>query len=250
MGRKKRQPPSSPPGQATVQTTGGGRPPVEFAGIPEELKVKRYTLSEAALAQRRSAAHTSKKKNYHPNSARNSYKHGRYARDFLSKIKPCFSTCKKFPCELVSDGSTKPGGDCLDKQEIFGFYRAVHEALANKKYEDWNDLAAAQIAHTVKVLDMLLEDIMRDGTIVKREKYDANGNLIIDYVPHPSLMTLPKLIADLGMTPAEFMITPRALARKEKDDDEEKGLAALMSRLGEAMSKKAAASRGDRGDDE
>jgi hypothetical protein len=89
----------------------------------------------------------------------------------------------------------------------------------------------------MKVVEMLVEDIIRDGTTVKREKRDAKDNLITEYVTHPSLLALPKLLADLGLNPAEFMITPRAISRADDDKKDRETIADGLSRVAKAMAK-------------
>ncbi len=70
----------------------------EEVGIPQHLRIERhYTMSEKALEQRRKAASKGGKK-----SKINAYKHGKYAKSFLHKIKPCHSTCPYYPCEVVA----------------------------------------------------------------------------------------------------------------------------------------------------
>jgi hypothetical protein len=171
---------------------------------------------------------------------RNNWRHGMYAENFIGKMRPCLSTCPDYPCSLVDEGKTEPGKDCLDKVEVIQFYRAVHRAIQDKEYDEFNDLAALQIGNTIKVIDMLVEDLFRDGTVVKREKYDAKGHLVIEYVTHPSLLALPKLIADLGLTPAEFMITPRSIDKGNTERDATKSLAEIMSRVGKVFKKTSA----------
>ena len=81
----------------------------EEIGIPENMRVKRkYTMSEAALEQRRQAALQPK-----PGMAgiRNNFKTG-----VLGRIWPCKSTCSHFPCVLIDDGATQPGGIVLIKK--------------------------------------------------------------------------------------------------------------------------------------
>jgi hypothetical protein len=225
-------------GQAAASS---GRPPsgeLDEPGIPVELRVRRrYTMSPEALAQRKAAGNSPAKSDSMKGN-RNGWKHGRYADDFINKIKPCKSTCPQYPCSLVSEGEVEPGDDCLDKVEVIKFFRAVHNAVKDKNYDDFNELAALQIANTIKVIDMLIEDIIRDGTVLKREKHDAKDNLIVEYVTHPSLLALPKLIADLGLNPTEFMITPRAIARDKNERDVGKTLAEMMSRAGRGLKKK------------
>ena len=206
-------------------------------GIPSRLRVKRrYTMSSEALAQRQAASH-SPSKSASMEGNRNSWKHGNYVENFVNKIKPCKSTCSQYPCTLVQEGETKPGDDCLDKADVISFYRAVHKAIATKELDDFNSLAALQISNTMKIVDMLIEDIIRDGTVVRREKHDAKDNLIVEYVTHPSLLALPKLVADLGLNPAEFMITPRAIAREDDDKKDRETITDGFTRIARAMGK-------------
>jgi hypothetical protein len=207
----------------------------EEVGIPQHLRIERhYTMSEKALEQRRRAASKGGKK-----SKVNAYKHGKYAKSFLHKIKPCHSTCQYYPCEVVAQGGTKPGGVCLDKAAVITSYQAIINAVENKNYKDFNDLAALTIAESIHTIQMLFEDIIRDGTMAKREKYDKEGSLIgYEIVPHPSLLALPKMIADLGITPAEFLITPRSLARADEEEKGARTLADIMSGIGRNLQKK------------
>ncbi len=224
-----------------IDALAAGDPPPqgpEEVGIPASLRVRRrYTMSPEALAQRKTAGN-SPAKSESMKGNRNGWKHGRYADGFINKIKPCKSTCPQYPCSLVSEGEVEPGDDCLDKVEVIQFFRAVHDAVKNKNFDNFNELAALQIANTIKVIDMLIEDIIRDGTVLKREKRDAKDNLVVEYVTHPSLLALPKLVADLGLNPAEFMITPRAIARDKNERDVGKTLAEMMSRAGRGLKKK------------
>lgn len=224
-----------------IDDLAAGDPPPqgpEEIGIPANLRVRRrYTMSPEALAQRKAAGNSPSKSDSMKGN-RNGWKHGRYADGFINKIKPCKSTCPQYPCSLVSEGEVEPGDDCLDKVEVIQFFRAVHDAVKNKNFDDFNELAALQIANTIKVIDMLIEDIIRDGTVLKREKHDAKDNIIVEYVTHPSLLALPKLVADLGLNPAEFMITPRAIARDKNERDVGKTLAEMMSRAGRGLKKK------------
>ena len=215
--------------------------PLEDAiGIPERLRVKRrYTMSEAALEQRKKASQ-SPAKSEGMKGNRNGWKHGRYADNFLGKMKPCKTTCPKYPCSLVDENEVSPGDDCLDKVDVVHFFRAVHEAISNKQYDNFNELAALQISNTLVVVDRLIEDILRDGTVVKREKHDATGNLVIEYVTHPSLLALPKLIADLGLNPAEFLITPRSISKIDDNDKDRNTFAESMTRVSKVMAKLAA----------
>ena len=207
----------------------------EEVGIPKKHRIKRqYTMTDRALEQRRQAAQAPK-----PGMAgkRNHWKHGQYAKTMLTRIKPCLSTCPHYPCHLVEEGATEPGGDCLDVEELLGIIRSVHRVLENpEESQDFLEISAVNIGNSIRILEMLQEDILRDGTVVKSQKFDKKGNVYQEEVKlHPSLYALPKLIADLGMTPEQFMITPKAQAKQKTEDDAVKSIADLMKSAGEQM---------------
>ena len=207
-------------------------------GIPESLRFKRsYTMSAAALEARRRNTKKStgpRTKEGKDKCKMNAWKHGQYAQNYIRhKIKPCLSTCSYYPCTLIKDGSTEPGGQCLDKSAVIQYYAAICDAVKNKKYDDFNEVAAITIAEQIHVVHTLMEDIQRDGTILKRCKYDKDGKeLGYEVVPHPSLLSLAKLIDSLNLTPAEMMITPLALAKQKTDNKKAKALSTLMSGFG------------------
>jgi hypothetical protein len=205
----------------------------EDHGIPVGLRVKRgYNMSEMALQQRRDAAKQPKPGML---GKRNNFKHGRYAVGFANRLRPCLSTCSKYPCVLVEDGACAPGDDCLDVAAVLDFFRAVNDAVKaggkGDKADNFKELASLQISNSMRILEMLQEDIMRDGTVLKRETPTANG-LKTEYVQHPSLNSLTKLISDLGITAPEFLITARSMQRADTDEKSAEGVAGLMSKLG------------------
>jgi hypothetical protein len=208
-------------------------------GIPEANRVtRRYTMSEAALKQRRDAAQQPKPG---MTGIRNGWKHGRYAASFLTRIKPCRTSCDKYPCDIIAHGGTRPGGDCLDVKELLHVVKAVKEAMSDpKKTEDLQDIASLNIANSIKILEMLQEDIFRDGTIVKTEKPTQFGT-VTEYKLHPSMLAIPKMIQDLGMHPSEYMLTPKAQAKQKTEEESAKTLADIMAdaaqRLGAARVK-------------
>lgn len=207
----------------------------EAIGIPHDMRVKRkYTMSDAALDQRRQAAMAPK-----PGMAgvRNNFKTGQYAKSFLGRIRPCKRTCAHYPCELVEDGATTPGKDCLDKAELLSVVRAVHSALTDPENGagDFKDIAALSIANNITILEMLQEDIMRDGTVLKSTKDTKHGQQV-EYKMHPSLLALPKMIAELGMTPEQFMITPKAQAKQKTEEEGVKSIAEMLGMVGKKLS--------------
>jgi hypothetical protein len=86
----------------------------EEVGIPHRLRERHYTMSAEALEQRRKVTRSPAKAEAMQGN-RNAFRHGMYARSFIAKMRPCKSTCARFPCELVEEGQTEPGEDCLSK---------------------------------------------------------------------------------------------------------------------------------------
>jgi hypothetical protein len=212
-------------------------------GVPERLRFRRsYTLTEAALEARKKNA----KKSTGPKTekgkkacAKNAWKHGMFAQGFiLNKIKPCKSTCPHYPCDLVKDNAVSPGGECLDKAAVIQFFAAIGEAVKNKQYDEFNELAAFTIANQLNILHTLMEDIQRDGTMLKKEKHDKEGKYLgYEVVPHPSLLSLIKLSDSLGITVNEMMITPKAITKQEDNEEGMKTIADLMSSIGRGVNK-------------
>jgi len=227
--------PSAKPASPASATGGAGvssEAEEEEIGIPQRLRVKRhYPITDKVLEQRRAASRASR-----PGSEGNkrNWRGGLFAKDFIEgRIKPCQSTCPIFDeCELVSEGYTKPDGVCLDKAAVIATYSALMDAIKHKEYDGFNEVSALMLSETLHVSRTLLEEVMRDGGVVKREKYDKNGVLhTVEYVPHPALLAIPKLIADLGITPREMNITPKAVKDGKDSEEQGKTLAGIMSDL-------------------
>ena len=236
-------PPEQPPLSPFVQGESTDEDP-DAVGVPERLRFKRsYTLTEAALEQRRKASNKSTgprtEEGKNASSRRNAWKHGQFAQGYiLNRVKPCKSTCPQYPCELVENNSTRPGGECLDKAAVIQFFSAICEAVKDKQYDGFNELAALTIANQINVLHTLMEDIQRDGTMLKKEKHDKEGKYLgYEVVPHPSLLSLIKLSDSLGLTANELMITPKALTKQADEEEGIKTIADLMSRIGGGMNK-------------
>ncbi len=204
--------------------------PLEEIGIPKGNRVKRrYTLSERALEQRRKAAQAPKPG---MKGKRNAWKHGQYSTSMLTRIKPCLSTCLKYPCRLVDEGATEPGKDCLDAEELLHIIHTVHDALSDPENTDgFREIAAVNMGNSIRILEMLQEDILRDGSTVKSTKPGKFGD-VVEYKPHPALLALPKLIHDLNMTPEQFMITPKAKLKQKNEDDAVQGLTEILKTAG------------------
>jgi len=215
----------------------------EEVGIPQAMRVKRaYTMSPKAMAQRQAAAAQSR-----PASAgnRNAFRHGSYAATFLSRIKPCKSTCPQFPCSLVDEGATAPGQDCLDKAELLSTIRVIHDAIRDPKANagGFQEIASAHIANCINILEMLEQAIQQDGVLLKTTRPSQWGP-IVDYKLHPALAALPKLLNDLNLTPEQFMITPKAQASADSELEAAKTIGELLGSAGRQLAQAKEASKG------
>lgn len=209
----------------------------EEIGVPEKLRIKRrYTLSPEALAQRQAAANSPAKAEGMKGN-KNNWKHGKYAQGFIRTfVRPCKSTCADYPCDLIEDGRTKPGQDCLDKEQVIETFGAIMRALSDEdkktRFESLKEVMALQVASAQQVVSNLMEDILRDGTIVRSEKWDKNGKHIgYEIVAHPSLQILPKLLDTLGLSLKDLNVTPKAVEKMEDDDKAAETLASMLSRV-------------------
>ena len=230
-------PANAPSSSAALPAGEGGASPSgeEEIGIPERFRVKRrYNISDKVIEQRRNAARKDR-----PGSEgnRRNWRGGWHAQDFITgRIKPCKSTCPIFnECELVSEGFTKPDGVCLDKAAVIATYEALMQAINGKQdadYDDFNQVSALLLAETMHISRVMLEEVMDAGGVILRKKYDKNGVLQSEeYVPHPNLHSIPKLIADLNITPRELNATPRSRTDDKNAKEGNNTLAGIMSGL-------------------
>lgn len=211
---------------------------IESAGISEELKVKRhYTLSPEAIRQRREAA-AARRPGGEGN--RNAWKHGKFAQNYIqNKLKPCLSSCPHYPCSLVEEGKTEPGEDCLDKAEVIEAYSAIIDAIKTKQLDDFNDMSALMLAQTLSVISEMLDRIKTDGTLIREPMVDKEGNITgYRYKQHPHLEALPKMIANLGLNPGEFLLTPKSKAKVDGEKEAAQTLADLMSAAAKGLQRK------------
>lgn len=229
--------------EKSIQKEKSGSPPSEDedAGIPERLRVKRrpYTLSPAALEARRQNAQKSSGPVTEAGkaaSARNAWRHGLYAQSFQSLLSPCKSTCERYPCDLVEDGATSPGENCLDRQHFVEAAVAIEKAMMSKDPADFERLAVAELASNLDILRRLKEEIVTSGVLLKSEKIDREGNVIgYEYKLNPVLLALPKLNADLGLTFGDFLLTPRSKARADVEEDGINSMAELFGSINKKL---------------
>ena len=133
--------------------------------------------------------------------------------------KPCKSTCKKHPCELVDQGLAQPGGDCRDRRVYMEAYDSVISGLQSGDPEYTHGLQAAQVAGIVEIVSLMRDAIVEAGVMVLVPFVTKAGDLILhdgelvgEHKPNPLLQYYIKMVDSLGVNLPELMMTPRAIA--------------------------------------
>lgn len=204
------------------------------------VKKRKYTLSEAALEQRRQAGHTSPGPSTPEGKAAskmNAWKHGLHARSRVLNLgKPCKSTCWQYPCSLVDDGATRPGKQCLDKEYLLSCIESVSRAVSTGDLDDLKNVVSLQLGQSLSVIDELQGSILEYGVYMKDEKLDKDGK-VLGYAlkPNPSLLALANLLKAVGVTLPDFMITPAAMEKKKTDDTAAATIADIFRNAGNAL---------------
>lgn len=198
-----------------------------------------YTMSDAALEQRRAASLNAREHATGPvteegkaRSSRNAWKHGLRSaagpmlwRD-ISLVgmfgKPCRTTCVKYPCDIVEDGHTTAGGDCLDKQVYMEAFDALSAVLRTGDVTHGHAMMAAQLSGAVELLQQLREEVAEKGVIIDVPMVGKKGE-IIGYKPeaNPALFHYTKLLEKIGLSLPELMATPRAVQKREDGETAE-----------------------------
>lgn len=180
-----------------------------------------YNISQAALEQRRKAAQASvqarKGKKYH-----NNIRHG-LTLDPKDRLKPCVSTCVKFPCRCVEEGHTRPGGQCLEKTFEVRVYQSLLKAVREGDSLDYEEIHCFLVAEIFGVVKDLIEKIKYRGVLFGQGE---NTKL------NPAFLVLPKLLGDLGLSPGELLVTRRSKARAEVDEKSTTTIADILSHVG------------------
>ena len=100
--------PSASPARPAPSSAMEGAGASDDSGIPEKLLIRprKYTMSEAAIKQRQTAANSPEKSKVMQGNA-NAWKTGEFAKSRITQIfRPCLSTCPNYPCELIDEGET------------------------------------------------------------------------------------------------------------------------------------------------
>lgn len=200
-------------------------------------------LSEAELAQRRSAAVQANKNKTGPITkkgkqicAMNAWKDGQTARSVRASMvgKPCKSTCSKYPCVFVQAEKTQPGGKCLD----VGDWNIVEEsseaiiAAQNGDMDKMKGLAAMLMGMNISVIQQMFADIQARGTWISTDLLGKDGEVIGQKeVENPQINTMMKMMASLGINLPEFLATPQALAKATVDDEQQQTAAEFTRQI-------------------
>jgi hypothetical protein len=209
--------------------------PSESIREGEPVRVKRsYTMTEAARAQRQAAAAMSTGPTTLAGkaaSSKNAWKHGKFAQSrILGLGKPCKSTCPDFPCSLVEEGRCTPGADCLDKEHLIEACLAIERALKEQDFGNFHDLMVMELGETLQVVRELRASILEHGAVMESAHFDKEGKVIgYELKPHPSLLALPNLMKNLGISFTDFMMTPAAVERKKSGQEAAETLADILS---------------------
>lgn len=245
-------------------------------------KKRKYTMSDAALEQRRAnlpAAAAAATGPVTPEGkaavSRNAWQHGRYSAvnraqfgqgaTAMAKMfgKPCLTTCPfhpdnpgrtEAPCGLVLDGLTRAGGSCLDKTVYVHALDALMRAFDEGDMDGMHGLLATEMASNMTMLRQIRAEIAdkglmigipvvtKDGTVVR----DADGSpFIAEYRANPILAHLIKFNESLGINFAELMATPRAREKLRDDDEAAGGLQSLLGAIFNRAQRKLPAPGGD-----
>ena len=200
-------------------------------------------LTDRELAQRRAAAQNSTGPQTDEGKARsskNAWKHGLNSAVHRAHFdngmgaligataKPCLSTCPKFPCGLVDDGLTQPGGNCLDKQVYVQAFAAVIDAVENKSMTGVGAMMASEIASTLQMLHDLKTQVTSLGPMIGIPMLNADGEVVTradgsevmaKWVPNPGWGVVLKTLEVLGISLPEALATPQAQSRAKVETD-------------------------------
>lgn len=209
------------------------------------------TMTDAALQQRREAAALSTgpvTEEGKAASSRNNWRTGEYSaitkldtweRMMLSAVgKPCKSTCAKYPCSLVDDGATRPGGNCMDKEVFVQAFDSIMATLATGDVQHMHGMLAGTMAQAIDLVQQLRQHIAEDGALILKPFVDKEGNVVKDegkmvgtWVLNPVIPQLSKLLDVLGFSLPEMMATPKAIMTQKNKEDETDALADMFSDL-------------------
>ena len=191
-------------------------------------KDKKKGLSDAQMKQRQEASQVARHHSTGPKteegkraSSKNAWKTGQHAQRLIGTavFKPCKSTCPEHPCQFVTDGETKPGGNCLDRRAVVMVYDAICAAIQDKSMEGINEVIAANVAANIGLLQEMRTSILEKGPFIEQPMTNKEGDIIGHVtVMHPGIMTVIKLSEQIGLSLPEMLATPAALAKATTEE--------------------------------
>ena len=164
-------------------------------------------------------------------SSQNAKHTGIYQSSLLMQLrKPCKSTCEKFhECEVVGNGTTRPGGACLDKVHFLEVLDAITTAYKTKDTEALYDLVAVELAGVFDVKRELQEAINTHGGLIWTEVIDELGGVVQKEVKlNPAVKAYIELISSFGLTLRDQNMTPSSIS-KNKIGEEMENVASFIA---------------------
>lgn len=223
-------------------------------------------LTPAEVAQRRNAAALSTGPRTDEGKARcsrNAWKHGLTSSIHRGHFdngmqslwgamgKPCKSTCEKYPCSLVEDGLTSPGGTCLDKQVYVQAFGAIIDSLQNGDMEGMHGLMASEISAALQMLHDLRTQVADQGMVILVPMVDADGKVVTrengtevigKAIANPGYAMMIKTLETLGINLPELLATPQSKAKAKVAEEQTDAVQTLMG----GIFQRAAAAKGSR----
>lgn len=205
---------------------------------------RRYTMSEAALAQRRANQASASSASTGPRtpegksrSRLNALKFGEHAQSLGARLAyPCRTTCPDYDgCIHVDTQQVVPGDRCPEQVEnILNIIGDIHEAVSGGDMTKFRDLMAIRLAGNVDILARMQEAIIEDGVLLK-ETIVGENSTVTRHVEHPLLHALIKLSAQLNLSPADHKLTPKS--REGDGDDKKSDLGSILASAIDATGK-------------
>lgn len=203
-------------------------------------------MSDKALEQRRNAAALStgpRTEDGKAISSRNNWKHGLYSQVTRAPdwqrigmlAKPCRSTCEKYPCSLVDDGTTRAGGDCMDKRVYVDAFDAIISTLQTGDVQYSHGVLAAEVAGAIEILHALRRELMENGLLMQQEMFGKDGRVIgTKVIPNPLLSHYWAMLDKLGISLPAIMATPQAVSKQQQAEETGDAVAELFTQIANA----------------